>query len=576
MITAPARVRPVPLRHATALRDYQRAALEAVRGRLSLAPHRCHLALPTGTGKTRVAAALAAEHLAHGDRVLVLAHRRELVLQLAREFERVCGISAGVVMAGSDDASCQLTVACVSTLARPDRLERLLQAGSLSLVVVDEGHHATAGNTYGAVLGRVSAHHISAVGAHPWVLGLSATPYRLDGEPIEDLLGPCAFTRGLGEMVDAGWLAPLRWEPVRLPELAELRWVSITRSGVGRDFERQGLGAVMRSARAVEATAERTAAAIGPRRSLVFSVNVAHAQELARAYRRRGLAAEAVWGGMPDGDRSAVLDRWRSGDLQVVTNCAVLSEGFDFPELEALVVARPTLSPGLYLQMVGRVTRPVPGKTEALVVDVAGNDLASEARPIELPDFGIGLPRGIEGSHQPRESARDDDAEPEGRRLLWGDPFARSRLSWLRDPVSGLHCAAALGLASFALTPDPADTGLWEAHLHLNEGTRRRAWTPAPPLQLLTYDALPLGQAVVTVDRYVVEHRLGRAVGKRAPWRARPASQKQLDWLARLDPALGREAGAEGWSRGVVSDWLTLVKMRGLVDGLAQESAGVG
>ena len=543
------------LRADQALRPYQELAVLAIERRLTAAPHRCHLALPTGTGKTRVAAEVARESVARGQRVLVVAHRRELVQQLAGQLQAEVGAEAGLVMGGLSRPTGQLTVASLPSLRQTERLREYLDAGPPALVVIDEGHHATAANSYGRLLEAVED---AVPGLR--VLGLTATPYRLDGSPIEDVLGPCAFTRGLAEMVDGGWLASLRWQGLRLSELRGLSWVPLSRTQAGPDFAERPLSKLMAQAGAVRAVAARTADLIGDRSCLVFAVSVDHAQALARAYRAAGVSAAAVWGGMPEPSREEVLRRWRSGDLQAVTNCAVLAEGFDFPELEALVVARPTLSPGLYLQMVGRVTRRAPGKADGLVVDVAGNDLAGEVRPVQLPDFGLS-PFGVRLAAGSSKPAVGVGASPEltGRHVLWGDPFARSKLPWFRDPASGMHVATVLGVGAIALIADREGRGLWEAWLRLD---RRKGEPKAPGLQKLTYEPLPLGRAVATVDRLVVERRLRVAARKLAPWRKLPPTGSQIAWLGRLDRALAGRAATEGWSRGAVSDWITVARMR--------------
>jgi superfamily II DNA or RNA helicase len=545
------------------LRDYQFAAVAAIRERLQSPPHRCHLALPTGTGKTRVAGEVARTVLEAGGRVLVLAHRRELVEQLAEALSAATSVSAGVVMGARDAGQGRLVVACVATLRRAARLEQVMEAGPVSLVVVDEGHHATATNSYGDILKGIAWNSHKTGKPMPQVLGLSATPYRLDGSPIEDVLGPCAFTRGLSDMVEAGWLAPLRWEGLQLPELTDVSWVRVVRTAAGQDFEERGLAKVMAAGAAVRATTHQTAASLGTRRSLVFAVDVAHAQALAAGYRAAGLTAAAVWGAMPAQERTRTLADWRSGHIQVVTNCGVLAEGFDFPQLEALVIARPTLSPGLYLQMVGRVTRLAPGKTDGLVIDVAGNELASETRPIQLPDFGWVTAKGIfRGVSQEGEQP---SPERVGKRLLWGDPFARSRLAWLQDPDAGFHVADALGVGSFALVPDQSGTGLFSSWLWVSED-RHPGAEPREQrthgLYQVAMDSLPLGRAVATVDTFVVEHGLGGAGHKGAAWRAVPPSQKQLDLLRALDPKLVGRALEEEWSRGDVSLWITVLTMR--------------
>ena len=323
------------------LRDYQeRAVAEAV----AAIDDRPILVAPTGAGKTVMGVAVARRLDAA---TLWIAHRRELVLQAAAAV-RDAGAHCGVNLAGErPDPDATVQVASVQTLARRELPPH-------DLVVIDECHHATAGS-YLRVLER------------PRVLGLTATPFRLDGKG----LGSAGFRRFVvaaytDDLCAAGTLHAPRVFAAPPPDL----------SGVRITAGDYNLGALSRSdavkaltGKIVETWKKRA----DGRRTVAFAIDVSHAETIATNFRAAGVPAEVVHGAMPKADRQAVLDRLAAGTTTVVANCMVLTEGWDLPAIEVAVVARPTASLQLHLQMVGRIMRACEGKDGAVVLDHAGN-----------------------------------------------------------------------------------------------------------------------------------------------------------------------------------------------------------
>jgi superfamily II DNA or RNA helicase len=375
------------------LRPYQIEAVDAVIAARKRGVRRQVVCLPTGAGKTVIFSRLAA--LARRP-VLVLAHRAELLHQAVDKLRRtlggaeggaeVVGLEAAAVRAG---ASARVVVASVRSL-HEDRLSRLLAERRFGLVVYDECHHAPATDNQ-RVLRSLGCLEPDWDGT---LLGFTATPQRADGLPLSDLFEEVVYSRGLVELVEDGYLVPLRG--FRLDTGARLSGAVGERDDVEMDEQRVDIeerNALV--ARAVQELAR-------DRRSLVFCVTVEHARHMALALRKLGVRADLVHGAMDPAERAEVLARFARGELQAVTNVGVLTEGFDDPGVSCVVMARPTRSQALYVQCVGRGTRPAPDKRDCLVLDFVD---ASSLPLVTLPVLW-GLPRDLDlGGEDVREAA---------------------------------------------------------------------------------------------------------------------------------------------------------------------------
>lgn len=324
------------------LDDYQIELIERARAELGGAARegkrkRCLMVLPTGGGKTVVASEIIRRAVAQESRVLFLAHRRELILQTAAKLKSF-GVLPGIIM-GSEPRALQrlVQVASVQTLARNRDLLR-----HVDIIFLDEAHHAAA-EQYEEIL----SWYPNAV-----VLGLTATPWRMDGRGLADVFDTHAMVRTPKELKDEGWLVPVGgWE---------YESIDTSKARVqGGDFATKDLTDEATKPRVVGNIVEEWLRRAGGGRTIVFAVGIETSKLLVQKFREVGVAAEHVDGEMPKEQRDQVLARLRSGQTRVVCNFAVLTEGFDCPALEVCVLARPTLSTSLYLQMVGRVLRTV-------------------------------------------------------------------------------------------------------------------------------------------------------------------------------------------------------------------------
>jgi DNA repair protein RadD len=314
------------------LRPYQERAVRELRASISRGHKRVLLVLPTGGGKTVLALAIAGGHIAQGGRVLFLCHRDELVRQSVRTFIEGGIPSVRVIKAdrvtGPEDAA--ITVASIPTLTTDRWLAKLPPA---TLVIFDESQHVAC-KSWAALASAYS---------DAFVIGLSATPMRADGKPLGDIYQDLVVVSTVRELTDLGWLVPCQvFAP---PEY---------QTGLAADpvdaYEQHARG----------------------RRTIIFNSTVEHATDVARRLTERGHPAAVVHGGLSGHTRAATLERFRQGDLRVVTNVAVLTEGFDDPGVECCVLARACDHAGLYLQIIGRILRPAPDKHLATLIDLRG------------------------------------------------------------------------------------------------------------------------------------------------------------------------------------------------------------
>ncbi|MCA9709341.1 MAG: DEAD/DEAH box helicase, partial [Myxococcales bacterium] len=323
------------------------------------------VSLPTGTGKTVVFAQFP-RFFRMKNRLLVLAHREELLEQAREKFQAVHPeLRVEIEQAGrraSDEA--QVVIASVPTLGR-GRGERLarLRREDFFLVVVDEAHHAVAGSYL-----RIFDHFgLREPGTPRMLVGFTATPYRSDKQGLGEVFEDVVFRRDLRQMIREGYLSRMRgW---RISTDVDLDGVRV-RHG---DFVESQLASVVNVALRNEAVVKAYLDFAPGRRAVTFCADVAHAQAMAAAFGRAGVPAAALWGAMPREQRQATLAAFSRGDLAVLTNCMVLTEGFDEPRVDCVLLARPTKSRLLYVQMVGRGTRLHPDKQDLVVIDVVDN-----------------------------------------------------------------------------------------------------------------------------------------------------------------------------------------------------------
>jgi superfamily II DNA or RNA helicase len=334
------------------LRPYQTDAVGRVRDALRRS-RRVLLTSPTGSGKTIMFAWLACAVAAHGSRILILAHRTELAHQIS-EALTAFGVAHGLIAAGRPTSGEPVQVAMVLTLI--NRLYRH-NVVDYDLVVVDEAHHSVAS----------SWQRILAAFPQAYLLGVTATPERLDGRPLRDLYDELVMAPTVTELVAAGFLSPaVTYAAPVSPDLTGIR----TRLG---DFEQGALAERMTNGKLIGDAVEHYRKLSPQLPGLAYCVGIAHSMATAEAFNGAGFSAVHVDGETPKDERRQAIADLGAGKLDLITNCGLFSEGVDVPLLGLVIMLRPTQSLALYLQMAGRALRIGGGKRRALILDHAGN-----------------------------------------------------------------------------------------------------------------------------------------------------------------------------------------------------------
>lgn len=334
------------------LRLYQQSLISEIYGQWESGQRSVMAQLPTGGGKTILFGAIAREFYQR-EQVLILAHREELITQAADKVGAIAGCEVGIIKAGYEfNPYAPIQVASVQTLV--NRLNWLECPG---LIVIDEGHHATA------------ASYRKILEAYPdsYQLGVSATPCRLDGSGFDDLFDALVCGPSVAELIQQGHLSSFKLYANESPMLTQ------GARAAGGDFS---AGDVARLNNVVELAGNLIGSYrqhCDGKRCIVFAINVEHSREIAARYRAAGIPAEHLDGATPADERRQTLARFAAGEIKVLSNCLLFTEGFDLPELDAVQIARPTKSLSLWLQMVGRALRTSPGKDYAVILDHTQN-----------------------------------------------------------------------------------------------------------------------------------------------------------------------------------------------------------
>jgi superfamily II DNA or RNA helicase len=401
------------------LRDYQTKAIRAIHEKWDAGVQRPAVVLPTGAGKTVVFAHLIEEYLtANPDkRVIVLAHTDELVRQAVAKIHAVMpGRMVGIVKAAQNDVHAQVIVASVQSLRSIMRMAKIRNVG---LIVVDECHHAVA-KTYQAILCHFGALPPKDAG-DDWTpachaIGFTATLVRADKEKLSDVWEDVAFRLSIAFMIRQGYLLDVRGKRVEVPDL---HLENVRQSG--GDYQEGALGEALVEAMAPEIVTKAFVEHASDRQGLIFAPTVDSAYAFADAFNEAGIKTEVVHGALARDERRAVLARLADGTTQCVSNCMVLTEGFDNPKVSVAVIARPTKSAGLYQQMVGRVLRPdltLPPaeRGHARILDVVGISRRHDLRSlIDLSDRDDVSPEDAEDlSLLELEDLIVEEPEPEG------------------------------------------------------------------------------------------------------------------------------------------------------------------
>lgn len=340
------------------LRDYQKEGIQGIRTAYRGGKRSVVYSLPTGGGKTVLFAFMVQRAAERGKRVLILAHRRELVFQASRTLTEL-GVEHGIIMPGQPRTDHPIQIAMVQT-AR-NRLAKDPTSLRADFVVVDEAHH-TAATTYRAILNVLP---------QAYILGVTATPSRPDGKGLAETYQVLVQGPGMRRLIDRGALCDYRLFVPPSDIRDQLKRIPI-RHG---DYHHGLLEEEVNKPKITGDAIEHYQRICPGTRAAVFCVSVKHAQAVAQQFRDAGIPAESIDGRMRTDKRVGILARFERGETKVLTSCDLISEGFDLPALEAAILLRPTKSIVVYLQQVGRALRPAPDKANAIILDHVHNSL---------------------------------------------------------------------------------------------------------------------------------------------------------------------------------------------------------
>jgi len=503
----------------------------------------------TGLGKTITFAHLLRQR---GGRALILVHRDELVTQSVDKLG-LCwpGIDVGVVKAERNEYRHHVVVASVQTLSRPQRLELVADhADRFETIVVDEAHHATA-DTYRRILDTLAP-------AGTKVVGVTATPKRADRAGLQH----AGFTHISAERpilwgIQEGYLSDLTGERVRVGvDLSEVK----TSRG---DYQEGALGDAFMEAGAPKEIAGAVNEFARERKSLIFTPTVAVATAVAEELQALGFPAGWVSGETPLHERRQLLQQFTRGEIMALANCAVLTEGYDEPSVDCIVVARPTKSQTLYVQMVGRGTRRYPGKHNCLVLDIVG--VTSEQSLLTVGSLAGLHPDAVKKDRSLAEAVAGVELErmeraTAGRRSLEAVQLFRppdALFAWVSK--SRTRHVINLGRTDdvtrrLVLAAAPDDVTQWSAWIELAERGYRRGDPETTRVEqvLVKRQAVDWAQGVAEdwMRRETERDPRARALGRMdAPWRQQPASDKQLAVLKKR-----RVQVWDGITKGEASD----------------------
>lgn len=336
------------------LRPYQKNTVKNVWEAFDKGERTALVVLPTGCGKTICMAAIIEEEVKRGGRVLLLAHRNSLLVQGQESIEATTGLHVGFE-GGKEHPTKEdrIVVSSVQTLSREERLHKF-HPKAFSLIMVDEAHHIPA-QSYKTIIEYFS---------NAKLLGVTATPKRGDKTDVSDLFGTVCSEYTLTTAIQDGWLSPIKIK--QCPISIDVSNVRI-QSG---DYSVSEIGEALLPY--LDAVVDAIIENAGNRKTIIFTPLVSTAKGMVELFQRKGIRADYVAGERKDSDE--VMESYRNGEINILINALLLTEGYNEPSIDCVVNLRLTKSESLLLQMIGRGTRLSPGKENLLVLDFLWND----------------------------------------------------------------------------------------------------------------------------------------------------------------------------------------------------------
>ncbi|KAF1949017.1 P-loop containing nucleoside triphosphate hydrolase protein [Byssothecium circinans] len=586
----PSIVPPPPPPSPVILREYQEECIQSVLSYLDKGHKRLGVSLATGSGKTVIFTHLIDRIPAveKASQTLIVAHRRELVEQAARHCTLTYPHKHVDIEMGKNEASgaADITVASIQSITSGDRLLKF-DPSRYKLVLVDEAHHIVS-RTYLQLMEHFGLRHAAdwTTTKAPALVGVSATFSRFDGRKLGAVIDHIVYHRDYIDMIEENWLSDVIFTTVEMK--ADLNRVG---TGANGDFQTGALSKVINTEQTNELVVKTWLTKAKERNStIVFCVDLSHVTNLTAKFRQYGIAAEFVTGDTPSKVRSARVDAFRNGEFPVLLNCGVFTEGTDIPNIDCILLARPTKSRNLLVQMIGRGMRLHKGKANCHIVDMVS---ALSTGVVSTPTlFGLDPAEIVEKANTKDMKELQERKEQEKIRQEEAADVAKTAVSrklpgsvvftdydsvhdLIGDSSSDLTVRrisdfawVAIGDGKFILTTNSGNYLLIEPHEE-KEGSFRVKyyWKLSADVNSKSLYARPkvvaegdsFEHVIHAADTFAAEAFEYIFISKNQPWRRSRASQAQVDFLNKFRPE-DDQLSPENLTKGKAGDMITRLK----------------
>lgn len=340
------------------LRDYQKTVIKKTFNAFENGLNSVMVQMPTGTGKTHVFAETVRKwtsEVEKNKKVLILAHRTELIDQIIDRLKRFSIIGSAIKSGKVADENYQVQVAMIQSLKKETRLPK-----NISLLVIDEAHHSSA-KSYKKVI-----YHYKVKNSEVKIIGFTATPWRLSGAGFSDIYDKLITSKSIKSFIEEGNLSNLKHFAA---SSLDLRSIKIDRNK--KDYSEVELEECVRNEVVLAELIDSYKNLANGKKTIVFALNRRHSKDIVERYNREGIRAEFIDATTDKIEREKLVKQFRDGEIRILCNVNIFTEGFDCPDVEVVQLARPTKSLSLYLQQVGRVMRPNEDKEFGIIIDNA-------------------------------------------------------------------------------------------------------------------------------------------------------------------------------------------------------------